>query len=222
MKRILGIKIGMTQLFDDGGLAIPVTIVKAGPCFVTQIKTKSIDGYTAVQLGFGETKPRKLNKSERGHLGLLSTSKKHPKRKKSMGVSPIKHIREFRVKNVKDFKLGQAITVEQFESGDRIDVTGQSKGRGFAGVVKRHGFAGGPKTHGQSDRWRAPGSIGATAGIARVMKGKRMAGRMGNERKTVQNLEIVRVDAERNLLAIRGSVPGAKGSLVIVKIAAKG
>jgi large subunit ribosomal protein L3 len=159
--------------------------------------------------------------AQRGHLGLLKTDNKRPNRKKNIGIPAVRHLREFRTASVDEYKLGQILTVEQFERGDLVDVIGKSKGRGFAGVVKRHGFSGGPRTHGQSDRQRAPGSIGATSGMSRVTKGMRMAGRMGNARVSSQNLEVVRIDPERNLLAVKGSVPGAKGGLVVIRNAAK-
>ena len=203
------------------GVATPVTIIQAGPCFVTQIKTNETDGYEAVQLGFGETKEKRLSNGQKGHLGLLKQDKKHPNRKKNFGVGVLRHLKEFRTKNVDEYQLGQEITVAQFETGDRVDVTGTTKGRGYAGVVKRWGFGGGVKTHGQSDRHRAPGSIGATSGTAHVFKGKKMAGRMGNERFTSQNLEVMRIDAEKNLIAVKGSVPGVKGGLVVIRGAAK-
>ncbi|MFQ5420685.1 MAG: 50S ribosomal protein L3 [Anaerolineae bacterium] len=221
MKGILGIKVGMTQIFDERGNAIPVTVIQAGPCYVTQIKTESRDGYTAVQLGFGEVKEKSLTKGEKGHLGLIKKDEKHPRRKKNHGIPVLRYLREFRTQKSEEYQLGQEITVTQFEAGDRVDVSGKTKGRGFAGVVKRYGFGGGIKTHGQSDRHRAPGSIGATSGTAHVFKGKKMPGRMGNERFTAQNLEVVRVDEERNLLAVKGSVPGTKGGFVVIRNAAK-
>lgn len=221
MKGLLGIKVGMTQVFDEQGVATPVTIIQAGPCYVTQIKTNDTDGYEAIQLGFGETKERRLSNGQKGHLGLLKQDKEHPNRKKNFGVGLLRYLQEFRTKNVDEYKLGQEVTVAQFEAGDRVDVIGTTKGRGFAGVVKRYGFAGGPKTHGQSDRQRAPGSIGATSGTAHVFKGKKMAGRMGNERFTSQNLGVIRIDVEKNLIAVKGSVPGAKGGLVVIRDAAK-
>ena len=221
MKGLLGVKVGMTQVFDEQGVTAPVTIIQAGPCFVTQIKTNETDGYEAIQLGFGETKENRLTKGQKGHLGLLKQDKKHPNRKKSFGVGLLRYLQEFRTKDVDKYKLGQEVTVAQFEAGERVDVIGTTKGRGYAGVVKRYGFAGGSKTHGQSDRHRAPGSIGATSGTAHVFKGKKMAGRMGNERFTSQNLEVVRIDAEKNLIAVKGSVPGAKGGLVVIRGAAK-
>ncbi len=222
MKGLLGIKLGMSQVFDESGVVTPVTIIQAGPCFVTQVKTEETDGYTAVQIGFEEVKEKSLTKAEKGHLGLLKTDKKHPRRKKNNGIPAVRHLKEFRAKDVSEYSVGQALTVEQFEVGESVDVTGRTKGKGFAGVVKRYNFAGGIKTHGQSDRWRAPGSIGASAGTAHVFKGKKMPGHMGNERFTAQNLEIMRVDNERNLIAVKGSVPGSKGGLVVIRDAAKG
>jgi large subunit ribosomal protein L3 len=222
MKGLLGIKLGMTQVFDEKGGVTPVTIIQAGPCYVTQVKTKDKDGYQAVQVGFGEAKERRLTKGQLGHLGLLKKDKKHPQRKASNGVPPLRYLKEFATRSAGDYEVGQALTVEQFSIGDHVDVAGRTKGRGFAGGVKRHGFRGGPKTHGQSDRQRAPGSIGATSGMGRVIKGLKMAGRMGNERFTAQNLEVVRIDPERNLIAVKGSVPGTKGGLVIIRDAVKG
>ncbi len=207
LKGLIGKKIGMTQIFNDVGEAIPITLVEAGPCYVTQLRDVEHDGYTAVQLGFGETASRRLSGGELGHL-------------KRNDLNPLRHLREFRVKEV-DVEEGDQITVESFEIGDHVDVVGRSKGRGFAGVVKRYGFSGGPKTHGQSDRHRAPGSIGATSGTSRVFPGKRMPGHMGNHRVTSQNLKVVLVDAERNLIGVHGSVPGPKGALVTIKEARK-
>ena len=221
MKGLLGVKIGMTQIYDEAGVVTPVTIIQAGPCFVTQIKTTETDGYEAVQIGFKETKERRLTKGQKGHLGLLKTDKKHPKRKKNNSIPALRHLQEFRTSKTADYKVGQTLTVEQFEVGSRVDVSGKTKGRGFAGVVKRHGFAGGGKTHGQSDRHRAPGSIGTTSSVGHVMKGQRMGGHMGDKQFTSQNLEIVRIDTEKNLLAVKGSVPGSKGALVAVQGAAK-
>jgi large subunit ribosomal protein L3 len=207
MKGIIGKKVGMTQLFDEKGQVIPVTVVEAGPCYVTQVRTHDRDGYTAVQLGFGEVKEKRLTKGQLGHL-------------KRDGLPPLRYLREFRIKKP-DVEEGQQITVEVFEEGERVDVVGISKGRGFAGTIKRHGFKRQPKTHGQSDRERAPGSVGATTTPGRVLKGTRMAGQMGNQRVTSQNLEVVAVDPARNLLAVRGSVPGAKGGIVMIKAARK-
>jgi len=208
MKGILGRKVGMTQIFDESGRVIPVTIVEAGPCYVTQIKTEERDGYRAIQLGFEETKKSRLTKPEQGHL-------------ERSGVPSLRHLREIRVDDVSVYHEGQRLEVSQFKVGDRVDVVGTSKGRGFAGVVKRYGFRGGPKTHGQSDRTRAPGSIGAGTTPGRVVKGLRMAGRMGNQRVTVQNLRVVLVDPERNLLAVRGAVPGARGGMLMIREAIK-
>jgi len=206
MKGILGKKVGMTQIFDDTGEVTPVTVIEAGPCYVTQIKTKTKDGYEAVQLGFGEAK--RLNRPQRGHL---------PK-----GVPDVRYLGELKVDDISVYEIGQKIDAGIFSVGDLVDVTGISKGKGFAGAMKRHGFAGGPATHGQSDRARAPGSIGATSSPGRVFKGKRMPGHMGSQRTTVQNLKVAIVDPERNLLAVKGAVPGAKGGLVTVKSAVKG
>ena len=199
----------MTQIFDEAGNVIPVTVIEAGPCFVTQVKTKERDGYQAIQLGFEEVKPKRLTKGQLGHL-------------QKKGLPPLRYLREIKVDDVSGYEEGQKIRVSIFDVGDLVDVTGISKGRGFAGVVKRHGFKGGPKTHGQSDRHRAPGSIGQTTTPGRVYKGKRMAGHMGNERVTVQNLRVVLVDPERNLLAVKGAVPGARNGLLLIKEAVKG
>ncbi len=209
MKAILGRKVGMTQIFNEHGEAIPVTVIEAGPCYVAQIKTPEKDGYHAVQLGFEEVKPQRMSSGEKGHL-------------KRNQLPPLRHLREFRFRERReDIEEGQRILVDVFEAGDQVDVVGTSKGRGFAGGVKRYGFKGGPKTHGQSDRHRAPGSIGGTTHVSRVWKGQRMPGRMGGVRVSAQNLRVELVDAERNLLAVQGSVPGANGGLVIVKQARK-
>lgn len=208
MKGILGKKLGMTRIFREDGTAIPVTVIQAGPCFVTQVKTEEKDGYKAIQLGFEEIKPKSLTRPE-----LMRLRKNN--------LPPLRYLKEIRVENPQDYEVGQKITVSIFEVGEKVDVTGWSKGRGFAGVVKRWGFRGGPRTHGQSDRVRAPGSIGAGTDPGRVIKGLRMAGRMGNERVTVQNLEVVYVDPQRNLLAVKGAVPGARNGLVIIKQARK-
>ncbi len=222
MKGLIGKKVGMTQVFDETGVVTPVTIIQAGPCFVTQVKDEKNDGYSAIQLGFGEVSPKRLTRGEQGHLGIVKSNKKTGRRGGDKGIPAVRHLREFRTSSSSDYTVGQQLTVAQFEPGEMVDVIGKTKGRGFAGVVKRHNFAGGVKTHGQSDRWRAPGSIGSATEMSRVPKGKRMAGRMGNERQTAQNLVVVRVDPERNLIAIRGAVPGAKGGLVIIRDAAKG
>ncbi len=197
---MMGRKLGMTQVFGEDGNAVPVTVIEAGPCYVTQLKTTETDGYEAVQLGFGEAK--KLNAPERGHLKSLP---------------PLKYLREFKADDLADLEVGQKIDVGLFEVGEKVDVIGTSKGKGFAGVVKRHHFRGGPKTHGQSDRWRAPGSSGSTTTPGRVLKGTRRAGRMGDERVTVRNLEVVQVDPERNLLLVRGAVPGGKNGLLMIR-----
>jgi large subunit ribosomal protein L3 len=221
VKGLLGIKLGMTQLFDESGKVVPVTIIEAGPCFVTQVKTAVADGYDAVQVGFGETKERRLTGGQKGHLGLLKSNKNKP-RKKNAGIPAVRYLREFRTKDAGNYEVGQTLTVEQFNEGERVDVVGKTKGRGFAGVVKRHNFAGGVRTHGQSDRHRAPGSVGSTSSVGHVFKGKRMAGRMGNDRYTSQNLTIVRIDADKNLIAVKGAVPGVKGALVQIRDASKG
>ena len=206
MSGILGKKIGMTSIFDDNGQMIPCTIIEAGPCYVTQIKTKGTDGYDAVQLGFDEIRERLVNKPMKGHF-------------KKGGVKPLRLISEFRNFNGTKLELGQEVRVDNFQQGDVVDVIGRSKGRGFQGVVKRHHFSGvGMTSHGQSDRVRAPGSIGASSYPSRVMKGRRMAGRMGGERVTVKNLMVLKVIAESNILIVKGSVPGAINSyLEIVK-----
>jgi len=198
----------MMQVFNERGEAVPVTVIEAGPDYVTQVKTLERDGYQAVQLGFEEVKPQRLSGGERGHLARS-------------GSPVLRHVREFRLQKDEEVEEGQRILVDVFEVGDWVDVIGISKGRGFAGVVKRYGFSGGPKTHGQSDRLRAPGSIGACAYPGRVWKGQRMPGRMGGARVTAQNLRVELVDPERNLLAVRGSVPGANGGLVMVEQARK-
>jgi large subunit ribosomal protein L3 len=201
---LLGKKVGMAQVFGEKGEVVPVTVLEVGPCFVTQVKTVEKDGYTAVQMGFDEAK--KLNKPERGHLKNLPQ---------------LKTLQEVRTGNVASFEVGQKLNVGIFAVGDMVDVIGTSKGKGHAGVVKRHHFNGGKTTHGASDRVRRPGSSGATTTPGRVLKGLRMAGQMGNKRATVLNLEIVQVDAERNILAVKGAVPGTKDSLVFVRRARK-
>jgi large subunit ribosomal protein L3 len=222
VKGILGKKVGMTQIFDEKGEMIPVTVVEAGPCWVTQVRTPERDGYSAVQLGFEEIKPRRLTRGQLGHLGQLKTDEKHPRRRKLASPVPaLRYLREFRVKDEELPAEGDRITVDVFQAGDRVDVVGTSKGRGFTGGIKRHGFRRQPKTHGQSDRHRAPGSAGAGTHPGRVFKGKRMPGRSGNRRVTVQNLEVALVDPERNLLAVRGGIPGPKGGLVLIKPARK-
>jgi large subunit ribosomal protein L3 len=218
MKGLLGRKLGMTQIFDESGETIPVTVIEAGPCYVTQIRTQDNDGYSAVQIGFDAVKKaNRLSKGEQGHLGLLKTSEKHPNRKTlAAEVPPVKHLRELRAKPEEGYTEGQTLTVELFKLGERVDVIGTSKGRGFAGHVKRHHFMGGPRTHGQSDRLRRSGSIGPGTTPGKVHKNKRMAGHMGVERVTAQNLQIALVDVERNLIGVKGPVPGANGGLVLV------
>ncbi len=203
MKFILGKKLEMSQIFDERGNVVPVTLVEAGPCFVTQIKNKEKDGYEAVQIGFGQAK--RVNKPRAGHLAKTKNQKPETKN--------LKYLREFRIDDVEKFKLGDQVSTDVFQEGDVVKVSGTSFGRGFTGVVKRHGFHGGPASHGQKHSLRAPGSIGATF-PERVPKGRRMAGRMGNERVTVRNLKIARVDAENNILAIKGAVPGKRGMLL--------
>jgi large subunit ribosomal protein L3 len=205
LQGIIGKKLGMTQLFSDDGRVEAVTVIEAGPCVVTQVKTADNEGYSAAQLGFGEAK--KLKSPQKGHL-------------KELGQ--FKYLREFRVDDTESIEVGQKVDVSLFQPGDLVDVTGVSKGKGFAGVVKRYHFAGGPKTHGQSDRHRAPGSIGATTSPGRVFKGTRMAGHMGNRRVTVQRLEVFEADPERNLLLVKGAVPGARNGLLIISKSARG
>ena len=198
---IMGRKVGMTRVFEEGRGMIAVTVIQAGPCFVTQVKSTDKDGYEAVQIGFEEE--RKLNKPERGHL--------------QKGLPPLRHLKEIRTQETGEVKVGDQIDVGIFSEGDRVNVVGTSKGRGFAGVVKRHGFHGGPKTHGQSDRHRAPGSIGSSATPGRVLKGTRMAGHFGDDRVTVKNLRVVRIDPERNLLTVEGAVPGGSKGLLMIR-----
>ncbi len=203
---LIGKKLGMTQVFDERGIVYPVTVIETGPCVVTQVKTADNDGYEAVQLGFGIDK--RLNRPEQGH------------RRESGFMS--RWLREVKADNVGEFTVGQVINADAFAEGEMVDVIATSKGRGFQGGVKRHGFHGGPKTHGQSDRHRAPGSIGSSATPGRVMKGMKMAGHMGHEQVTVQNLKVVRVDMERNILLIKGSVPGPINGEVVVRRSVKG
>jgi large subunit ribosomal protein L3 len=208
MKGLIGKKLGMTQIFDEKGEVVPVTVIEAGPCYITQKKTSERDGYMAVQLGFEEIKPSRATKPQLGHLS-------------KNGVPALRYLREFRVRDHGDLSEGQKLDVSVFEAGDMVDIVGTSKGRGFAGGVRRHGFSGGPKTHGQSDRWRAPGAISSGTTPGRVLKGLRMAGRMGNNPVTIQNLEIVLVDPERNLLVVKGAVPGARQGLLVIREARK-
>jgi large subunit ribosomal protein L3 len=197
---IIGRKLGMGQVFAENGKAEAVTAIEAGPCIVTQIKTNDKEGYNAAQLGFGESK--RLNSPQKGHLKKLGQ---------------FEYLREFRVADTEGIKVGDKVDASLFKEGDLIDVSGVSKGKGFAGVVKRHHFAGGPKTHGQSDRHRAPGSIGATTSPGRVLKGKHMAGHMGSNRVTIRHLKVYKADPERNLLLVKGAVPGARNGLVLIE-----
>lgn len=214
---ILGKKLGMTQVFDEKGAVIPVTVIQAGPCRVIQIRTRAKDGYEAVQIGFEESS--RLKKPQIGHQKDLVRTEEKNKRTKTFGL---KYLREFKSSDLSTHSVGDTISADTiFNNGDTVDVTGTSKGKGFAGVMKRHNFHGGPRTHGQSDRARAPGSIGSGTTPGHVVKGMRMAGHMGHERVTTQNLRIVRVDAEKNLILIKGAVPGANGGLVTVRKAVK-
>jgi large subunit ribosomal protein L3 len=207
VKGILGAKLGMTQVWDNNRV-VPVTVVQAGPCVVTQIRGADSDGYAAVQLAFGAVDPRKVNKPVAGHYAKAD-------------VAPRRHIVELRTTDANDYTVGQEVTVETFAAGDRIDVTGKTKGKGFAGVMKRHGFHGLKASHGVQRKHRSPGSIGACATPGRVFKGVRMAGRMGSRRFTVQNLIVQSIDPEQNLLLVRGAIPGPAGALVLVRGAAK-
>jgi large subunit ribosomal protein L3 len=207
VKGILGTKLGMTQVFDDTR-AIPVTVIKAGPCFVAQVKTPERDGYAAVQLAFGEIRAKDVTKPDKGHFD------KH-------AVEPTRHIVELRTDDASSYAPGQEIRADVFSAGERTDVVGVSKGKGFAGVMKRHGFGGLRASHGTERKHRAPGAIGACATPSRVFKGMPMAGQMGNERVTVLNLEVVQADPERNLLLIKGAIPGPEGGLVMVRSAVK-
>ncbi|MEW5827242.1 MAG: 50S ribosomal protein L3 [Chloroflexota bacterium] len=207
LKGLIGKKIGMTQVFDEAGVAYPVTLIEAGPCYVTQVREPSRDGYAAVQLGFGEANPKRLTGGQLGHL-------------KANELPPLRFLREFRAKSA-EVAVGDQISVEVFAVGERVDVVGTSKGKGFAGGVKRYSFRGGPKTHGQSDRTRAPGSRGSGTTPGRVYKGARGAGHMGSDRVTVQSLKVVLVDVERNLIGLHGAVPGPKGGLIMIKEARK-
>ena len=201
---IIGKKIGMTQLFQENGETVAVTAIQAGPSVVTQVKSRDKDGYDAIQVGFVESKVKQsqLNSPQKGHL---------------RGLENIRYLREFRTDDIGSVKRGDKVDVGFLKQGDLINVTGVSKGRGFAGVVKRHHFSGGPKTHGQTDRHRAPGSIGATTWPGRVLKGKRMAGHMGNRRVTARKLKVAQADPERNLLLVKGAVPGAVGGLLVIE-----
>jgi large subunit ribosomal protein L3 len=204
MSGLIGRKLGMTQIFTDTGAAVPVTVIEAGPCPVVQVKTADSDGYAAVQLGFGAQTPKKANRAELGHA-----------KKAGLEVAPVE-LREFEVPADTTYEVGQQLTVELFEAGQRIKVIGTTKGRGFQGVVKRHGFRGRPASHGHP-KMRNPGSVGPGTNPSRVIKGKKMPGHMGDARHTVRNLRVEKVDAERNLLYVRGAVPGARNSLVLIK-----
>jgi large subunit ribosomal protein L3 len=197
---IIGKKIGMTRIFDERGRNIPVTVIEAGPCYVTQIKTEETDGYTAVQVGFDEVREKVVTKPELGHL-------------KGAG-KVLRTLKEFRLEDIDGLKVGDVINVEIFSKGDIVSVTGKSKGKGFQGTVRRHNFSGGPKSHGQKDRLRAPGSIGAGSSPSRVWKGMRMAGQMGNETVTVRNIEVVEIRPDKNILLVKGSVPGSRNGIV--------
>jgi large subunit ribosomal protein L3 len=207
VKGILGAKLGMTQVWDNNKV-VPVTVVQAGPCVVTQVRTPDNDGYAAVQLAFGAIDPRKVNKPKSGHFAKAD-------------VAPRRHLVELRTTDAADYELGQEVNADTFARGQRIDVTGKTKGKGFAGVMKRHGFHGLRASHGVERKHRSPGSIGACATPARVFKGTRMAGRMGGVRFTVQNLTVQAVDTEQNLILVRGALPGPKGCLVLLRTAAK-
>ena len=200
---ILGTKLGMTQVFDETGNAIPVTVIQAGPCVVTQIKTEKTDGYSSVQIGYGEVREKALNRPKLGHL-------------KKSEASPLRHLREYRVSDTAEFELGQALAADQFETGQMIDVSGISIGKGFAGNQKRNNFRRGPMSHGSKNH-RAPGSTGAGTTPGRVYPGKKMAGRMGNEKVTIRKLSVVRVDSDRNLLLVKGGVPGKAGTLLNIR-----
>ena len=207
MKTIIGKKIGMTQIFDETGKVIPVTVIEVGPCVVAQVKTVETDGYNAIQLGFGDVKESKLNKPERGHFA-----------KANLGLK--KHLREFRVEDFEDVTVGTEIKADSFEAGDKIDVQGTTKGKGFQGVIKRHGQSRGPMGHG-SMYHRRPGSMGPTSTPGRVFKGKKLPGHMGRVTVTIQNLDIVRVDMDKNVILIKGSVPGAKGAILKLRKSVK-
>ncbi len=206
---VLGTKLGMTQVWDADNKLIPVTVIQAGPCVVTQVRNQDTDGYEAVQIGYGAIDPRKVNKPETGHFAKA-------------GVTPRRYLVELRTADAASFELGQEISAEVFEAGQRVDVSATTKGKGFAGVMKRHGFHGVSASHGAHRNHRKPGSIGACATPGRVFKGQRMAGRMGGVRQTTQNLTIHAVDAERGLLLVKGAVPGPRGGIVLVRNAAKG
>ena len=206
---ILGKKIGMTQVFNENGESIPVTVIEAGPCPIVQIRTKAVDDYNALQLGFGHKRENLVNKPEIGHL-------------RKADVEPVRYLREFRVDNTSTFETGQAVDVSMFSPGELVDVQGKSKGRGFTGVVKRWGFKSGRASHGSEQDLRRPGSIGTSADPSRVVKGRKMPGRLGNKRVTVQNLEVIKSDPSRNLLLVKGSVPGPPNGLLVIRKSVKG
>ncbi|WP_046470633.1 50S ribosomal protein L3 [Allosalinactinospora lopnorensis] len=209
IKGVLGEKLGMTQVFDDAGRIVPVTVLKAGPCVVTRVRTPDTDGYSAIQLGYGQINPRKVNKPLGDYL------RRH-------GLTPRRHYVEVRTADAPEYELGQEVSADAFEPGQKVDVTGKSKGKGFTGVMKRHGFHGLGASHGTQRKHRSPGAIGGAATPARVFKGTKMAGRMGNTRKTVQNLLVHQVDAEKGIILVKGAVPGPNGGLVLVRTAVKG
>ena len=209
MKGVLGEKLGMTQVWGDDNKVVPVTVIAAGPCVVTQVRTPETDGYSSVQIAYGDIDPRKVTKPLKGHFAKA-------------GVTPRRHVVELRTDDASEYTLGQEIGPDVFEAGQDVDVTGTTKGKGYAGVMKRHGFHGVSASHGAHRNHRKPGSIGGCATPGRVFKGMRMAGRMGNARKTVQNLTVHAVDTERGLILVKGAVPGPKGSLVLIRTAAKG
>ena len=204
MAGIIGRKIGMTQVFDDNGLSIPVTIVEAGPCFVVQVKTQDKDGYDSVQLGFWGEKEKNATKPIKGHF-------------KKAGVAPKKYLKEFDFSENDKIEVGTEIKADIFHKGEDVSISGISKGKGFQGTIKRHGFAGGPKTHGQSDRLRAPGSLGQSSNPSRVFKGYKMSGRMGTDRITLKSVQVVRIDIEKNLIFLKGALPGTKNSLIEIR-----
>ena len=207
MKTIIGKKVGMTQIFDEQGKVIPVTVIEAGPCVVAQVKSVETDGYNAIQLGYGDVKPSKVNKPEKGHFAKAN-------------IAPKKHLREFRVESVEGVTVGTEVKADTFEIGDKIDVQGTTKGKGFQGVIKRHGQSRGPMGHG-SMYHRRPGSMGPTSTPGRVFKGKKLPGHMGRVTVTIQNLDVVRVDMDKNVLLVKGSVPGPKGAILKIKATVK-
>ena len=205
MRQLLGTKIGMTRVFTEVGEQVPVTVVLAGPCPIVKVKTKKTDGYDAVVLGFGTRRKSLFTKPE---LGFFQKS----------GMDPVRHLKEMRVTELEELKVGEVWTVEVFKPGDRVRVTGISKGKGFQGGMRRHGFSGAQKTHGQSDRWRAVGSIGQSSSPSRVFKGRKMPGRMGHQKVTVRNINVVDIDAEKNLILLKGAVPGPRNGLVVIRM----